>query len=1389
MTGTVLERSLRLVSARLYKLRVLRRQTLCWLMLFVPALAVALSLPETTRGWTTNGLLLLGTTIVGLLLSRVRVARPNAVETAQLVEQRRPELNDAVLTAVHTDQQMRSRRSSSVLGAWAIEEADRLARQSDWRSVVPRRQMLGWSLLSFLTFAFLISGVVAAGRWGRDTSYVSQQGAAAENPAAAFDLLVEPGDVEIEQGTALSIVARFGQSVPAVAAVRWSTETEAVLLPMEPTVDAGVFRVRMNEVNEDGRYQVVFGSTPADLELMDSAATGSSSKYTVRTFVRPAVDQVDATITPPDYAQADVRTIEDTLRVTAAEGSTVQFTLHLNKNVAVAELRTEDGTVLPLTSAGGTGFEQFVRITATEHQKFEVYLEDSAGRTAADPPELSLRVTRNQRPKIKVTFPGRDTNVSPLQEFVVEAEATDDFGCTDFGIIYSLTGGQPVEQSLDADRSDAAGVRGPDKKVTMQYVIEMEQLQAEPDELLSYFFYVEDLAADGSPRRTLSDIQFAEVRRFEEVFREAQQQGQQSRQQQQQQQQGGNQSEQLLQLQRQILIATWNLQRTLDESTNRQQALQPLKKDADVVRQSQQQAQQQLNEMLQEVEDAAMAAIGQTVAAEMQAAVDELTKLTTADQVAIAEDSLQAALQAEQMAVAGLMRLRAKEHEVQRSQQQSGQGQGRQSSASQQQLRQLELNNEQNRYEAERQAQAQQEQTAAQREQLQILNRLKELARRQQMLNERLKQLESELRAAQSEEEKKEIERELKRLREEQRDMLRDVDELRETMDQQSAQQQQQNRQTREQVEQARDRVQRASQAMDDGQLSEAIAEGTRAERQFDELQEQFRQQTSGQFTEAMKDLRQQARDMQQRQQEIAAELNGQDSPDTPDDQPPSLRASRDRDQLEQKVEQQRDDLQRVLEQAQQMVEEAEESEPLLSRRLYDAIRKSEESRPDEALQATEILVGRGLFERSKEAEQIARKGIDQLTDDIENAADAVLGSEAETLERAQNELQNLTDELSGEIAQATGEQPSSTPNQNSAETNTSNESSEETETAARTGIRRQAAPSTNQQPRPAESSNNTPESPSDNGATTEPGESQPSRRQPAAGQNSDSDSNRPGSSDQQRPDGQNSSTGRQPSPGQDEQPSENEPQNSADAEGDSQLPGQSQESDSQQSSQQQSQQSSSESPGSTNSESQNSQNPSEGGASQSAGQSQQPGGQNGEAQSQAADSSQNQSLGQSNSSNPSGSQPSGRGQDAQRGQRNSLLMSGGRESLNGGPGQTQGRPLTGENFRDWSNRMREVEEILDDPELRNKVAQVRDRARSIRAEFKRHGTEPQWDLVKSQLLDEMLDLQSRLRQELLKLQDTRSMVPIDREPVPEEYDELVRRYYELLGRSEAEDQ
>ncbi|MBT4903372.1 MAG: hypothetical protein HON54_15870, partial [Verrucomicrobia bacterium] len=115
--------------------------------------------------------------------------------------------------------------------------------------------------------------------------------------------------------------------------------------------------------------------------------------------------------------------------------------------------------------------------------------------------------------------------------------------------------------------------------------------------------------------------------------------------------------------------------------------------------------------------------------------------------------------------------------------------------------------------------------------------------------------------------------------------------------------------------------------------------------------------------------------------------------------------------------------------------------------------------------------------------------------------------------------------------------------------------------------------------------------------------------------------------------------------------------------------------------------------------------------------------------------------------------------------------------------------PLTGLDFRDWEDRLREVEEVIEIPELRNQVSEVRQSARDIRRENKENGKPPKWDLVDMQILRPMTEINKRLEEELSLRQPKRELVPVDHEPVPAQYSELVRRYYERLGgRKEKDD-
>ena len=126
----------------------------------------------------------------------------------------------------------------------------------------------------------------------------------------------------------------------------------------------------------------------------------------------------------------------------------------------------------------------------------------------------------------------------------------------------------------------------------------------------------------------------------------------------------------------------------------------------------------------------------------------------------------------------------------------------------------------------------------------------------------------------------------------------------------------------------------------------------------------------------------------------------------------------------------------------------------------------------------------------------------------------------------------------------------------------------------------------------------------------------------------------------------------------------------------------------------------------------------------------------------------------------------------------------------NGGPwgggaeNLEQGGPLTGEDFVKWSDELRTVEEMLDDPDLRAEAARIREVAKGMRAEFKRHSVDPKWEMVRSQVRAPLAQLRDRVSEELARREKKDALVPIDRDPVPTKFAEQVRKYYENLGRS-----
>src|SRR5205085_2590149 len=95
------------------------------------------------------------------------------------------------------------------------------------------------------------------------------------------------------------------------------------------------------------------------------------------------------------------------------------------------------------------------------------------------------------------------------------------------------------------------------------------------------------------------------------------------------------------------------------------------------------------------------------------------------------------------------------------------------------------------------------------------------------------------------------------------------------------------------------------------------------------------------------------------------------------------------------------------------------------------------------------------------------------------------------------------------------------------------------------------------------------------------------------------------------------------------------------------------------------------------------------------------------------------------------GDQPGQQGQRGQQGQQGGQDRGGGNARPREGAFNGPGNPIRGEGYREWADRMRAAEELIEDPQLRAEAARIRDRVRGTREDFKRHAKEPDWNQLR----------------------------------------------------------
>lgn len=1178
-----------------------------------------------------------------------RTWKPSLLSLCRSLERKNPEIRDLVTSILQLEKTSEGMNEVIRYRLWKdLKEAQS---RPTWNPLVSSDQIV---LLRVLNIVFVIGlllpmwgGILGAFN-GKTTSLSGSQ----------FKVEITPENAEVEKGSTVPIIARFDSS--AVPQKVWMLSTDANgntnKLELIRNLNDPFFGTAVTKIEDDVVYRIQY----------DSSEVGP---FKLSVFEFPFLVRADATITYPTYFGKEADFIEDTLSITGNEGAELSYKFYFNVPVKSAQLlpvtnsksTSESSEPIELAVHDSSPKSATWNIQLSENARYKILLTDQEGRNNKILSYVSIKVIKNKIPDFKWTRPGRDIEVSPLEELQLAGKVTDDFGLLGHGLVMEWSGADSNE--IEFSKPNQNDPDNEEKELYQEgdidHLISFEENDSQSGDIVSVAAWADDFDVDGSRRRSYSDIYFVSVKSLEQILRQGQNQNQnqnQSQNQNQQQGQQGGQGADLIENQKLLISATWN--------TFKRGKTIRYRDSVETLTESQMELISALEAAAQELTPSEEVS---TLVNESKALMDK--SLDILSQSLESEDlkDLRSAIPVQTQTLQKLVKLfNEDESNVSRTHNRQ-QGQQGQSNRSQRMLDQLEFNQNESNYQT--QSQAESNQTEEQQARTQVLDKLRDLAQRQLDINERIQELDAALRAAESKEEKEKIRRELKKLQEEQRELMQELDDARQNVTESSAREMEE---TLQQMDQTRQAMENTQQAMQDNQLTQARNEGARAEQSIDQLRQDFRERSSSQFTEQIRELSQKTRELQKNQNEISDQIRESATEDSK-----NLSGSDQEQELVDKLQGNTENLDEILDAMRQISEQSEDVEPLLSKALYDTLRQVSQDQLSETLDSTREMVERGFIPMAEQFREQSEEGMENLIEGVQEAVEKVLGDEAAALEQAANRLRNLREEVENEVRSLAQNQNNQNPNDSQPSRNQNDQNP--------------SAEGSSENPRQSQES-----TPGRSGGQEDNNQENQQSNQPSQGNNpgGENPGQGPGQNEQQSPDNQNSGGGQNPG----ERPNPGNGQN--------------------------------------------------------------PGG----------------------NRNPQDGQSPGGGQSPQDQEVPFFMERDGFANDGGGGSSAQG-PLTGQRFQQWSRGLEEVEDMVFDESLRDRAAQINDRAREIRQEFRRSGKDPQWDLVNMEILDPILQLEAMVDEALaLKRQKNNELVPVDRDPVPAEFSKFVDQYYKRLS-------
>ncbi len=883
------------------------------------------------------------------------------VQIAQFIEERYPQLEDRLVTAVELGGKQKISGILDLLIRDALEKTNRV----DFSIFVNRRRLVYLSLLaagSFLVIFSLLNWGPSFFPYGFNRIYVPWTEASFGRSMA---IQVVPGNIEIAMGSDQQIDAHLvGFDSPDVklyteeeSGSKWGASS------MEPEPAGSGFLYLLIDVRSSMRYYVESKGVRSQI-------------YTLKVVDIPRVEKINLTYHFPAYTGMQPQTVENDGDISALKGTKVDLRIHVSRTARLARLLFDDQSVLDLSPEGRQDFTGSLTLKRSGSYVVQLAAEDGAPRSGST--EYEIEALDDAPPKVTITKPFRDLRATSVEEVFSEVKAEDDIGIGKVELHYSVNGGPEKTVNLGHGKPG-------ETVMTASHTFFLEEFGLQPGDVVSYYGKATDNNNVTGPGTSSSDIYFIQIRPFEQKYVQNQQGSGPG---------GGagdGPQEALSRQQKEIVAATFKLIRDRDKMDPKEYS-DGLRSLSLVQTRLQLQTQGVVERMQRRGAAEVNAQFGK-LTEYLKAAMLEMEKAA----VLLGAQKPSEALPGEEKALQQLMRAESLFREIQVSFASAGGGSGSRASAEDlADLFELELNKLKNQYET---VQRGEQQTRDQKLD-EALQRLKELAQRQQQLNERNRLMAQKGAPSASSggggqgqqqlmDEAEKLQRQLQRLSRE-----RSSPEL---------------NQASSQLQKSIDEMKKSLQGAQRGNSGESIAQGIRALQRLDETMRQLSRSQDAGLSQGVDQAAAEAKRLLEEQKKIQegvdrlAQQKQQVSP--------SEYKSRAQDLVERKTAL-ADSLKGLGGDIENLSREARKTQKETSSRLNDAAGTIRDKRLPERILSNNPLLQNGYLDFVKGREDIIRGGLEDLNRQLEAARNSIGQTKEGKLEDAANKARQLAEGL-----------------------------------------------------------------------------------------------------------------------------------------------------------------------------------------------------------------------------------------------------------------------------------------------------------------------------------------------------------------------------------------